>query len=36
VQVDQRGRRAAVTHPVHQLTQQGPGYRRQRVIWRRS
>jgi hypothetical protein len=30
VQVDQRGPRAAMTHPVHQLTQRGPCYR-QRV-----
>jgi hypothetical protein len=27
VQVDQCGPRAAMTHPVHQLTQRGSGYR---------
>jgi len=31
VQIDQRGPRTAMTHPVHQLTQRGPCYRRQRV-----
>ncbi len=37
VQVDQRGPRAAMPHPVHQLTQRGPGYRTGVLpVWRRS
>jgi hypothetical protein len=31
VQVDQRSPRAAVAHPVHQLTQRGPSRSRERV-----